>query len=151
MPGLTRSWFHNILQKMKQRKIPVKMFLPGIAWFFVVATLTLMPGSDVPEIGWMDKIPNFDKLVHAGLFGGLTFLFCLPYFKSTFSHRKKINHFIRITFAVIIWGITVEFLQKYFIPGRDFELLDWAADSAGALIALWLCIRILKHFEKNFQ
>jgi VanZ family protein len=110
-----------------------------------------MPGSDVPEIGWMDKIPNFDKLVHAGLFGGLTFLFCLPYFKSIFSHRKKINHFIRITFAVIIWGITVEFLQKYFIPGRDFELLDWAADSAGALIALWLCIRILKHFEKNFQ
>ncbi len=135
---------------MKQRKIPVKKFLPGIAWFFIVAILTLMPGSDVPEIGWMDAIPNFDKLVHAGLFGGLTFLFCLPYFKSPFSHRQKINHFIRITFAVIIWGITVEFLQKYFIPGRDFDLLDWAADSVGALIALWLSIEILKRLEKKY-
>jgi VanZ family protein len=51
---------------------------------------------------------------------------------------------------VIIWGITVEFLQKYFIPGRDFELLDWAADSVGALIALCLSIRILKHLEKKY-
>ena len=136
---------------MKQRKIPVKNFLPGIAWFFIVALLTLMPGSDVPQIGWMDAIPNFDKLVHAGLFGGLTFLFCLPYFKSSFSHRQKINHFIRITLAVITWGITVEFLQKYFIPGRDFELLDWAADSAGALIALWLSIRILNYLEKKYM
>jgi VanZ family protein len=135
---------------MEQRKIPLKKFLPGIAWFFVVAVLTLMPGSDVPEIGWMDVIPNFDKLVHAGLFGGLVFFFCLPYFKSSFSERQKINHFIRITIAVIIWGITVEFLQKYFIPGRDFELLDWAADSVGALIALWLSIRILKHLEKKY-
>lgn len=136
---------------MKQRKIPVKNFLPGIAWFFIVAVLTLMPGSDVPQIGWMDAIPNFDKLVHAGLFGGLTFLFCLPYFRSSFSHRQKIYHFIRIALAVIIWGITVEFLQKYFVPGRDFELLDWAADSVGALIALWLSIRILKYLEKKYM
>jgi VanZ family protein len=134
---------------MKQLKIPIKKFLPGIAWFFVVAILTLMPGSDVPEIGWMDAIPNFDKIVHAGLFGGLAFLFCLPYIKSPFSSQQKKNHFIRITLAVIIWGITVEFLQKYFIPGRDFELLDWAADSVGALIALWLSIRILKDLERK--
>lgn len=148
---LIRRWFHKIFQKMKQQIIPIKKFLPGIAWFFIVAILTLMPGSDVPQIGWMDAIPNFDKLVHAGLFGGLTFLFCLPYFKSAFSHRQKINQFIRIALAVITWGITVEFLQKYFVVGRDFELLDWAADSAGALIALWFSIRILKYLEKKYM
>jgi len=53
--------------------------------------------------------------------------------------------------AVITWGITVEFLQKYFVVGRDFELLDWAADSAGALIALWFSIRILKYLEKKYM
>jgi VanZ family protein len=134
---------------MEERKIGVKRFLPGIAWFFLVSILTLMPGKDVPEVGWLDKIPNFDKLVHAGLFGALAFLFSLPYFKSPSSQRQKLNHFIRITLAVIIWGITVEFLQKYFIPGRDFELLDWAADSLGAVIALWLSIRITKQLNKN--
>ncbi|MDQ2720305.1 MAG: VanZ family protein [Bacteroidota bacterium] len=138
---------------MEEKKIPLKKFFPGIAWFFIVAILTLMPGRDLPKIGWLDRIPNFDKLVHAGLFGGLTLLFCLPYFKTRLSFQKKINNFIRIALAVSIWGITVEFLQKYFIPGRDFELLDWAADSAGALIAFFLCRKIIstKFLKYNIQ
>ena len=70
-------------------------------------------------------------------------MFCLPYFKAPFSFQKKTNYFIRIALAASIWGITVEFLQKYFIPGRDFELLDWAADSTGALIAFFICQMIV--------
>lgn len=134
---------------MEQQKIPFKKFLPGIAWFFIVAVLTLMPGSDIPKIGWMDNIKNFDKIVHAALFGGLVLFFYLPYFKSRFSRRQKINYLVRICLATIVWGITVEFLQRFYIPGRDFDLLDWAADSAGALIALWICIKIMKHFEEK--
>ncbi len=134
---------------MESQKIPFKKFLPGIAWFFIVGILTLMPGSDIPKVGWLDKIKNFDKVVHAGLFGGLTFLFCLPYFKSAFSYHRKINHFIRVALAAIVWGITVEFLQKYFVPGRSFDLSDWAADSAGVLISLWLCIRVVKYLYSS--
>ena len=129
---------------MEQQKISFKKFLPGIAWFFILAILTLMPGSDVPKVSWLDNIKNFDKIVHAGLFGGLTFFFFLPYFKSGISFRQKINSLIRISLAAIVWGITVEFLQRFYIPGRDFDLLDWAADSAGVLIASWVCIRIMK-------
>lgn len=129
---------------MEQQKIPFKKFLPGIAWFFIVAVLTLMPGSDVPKVGWLDSIKNFDKLVHAGLFGGLTFLFFLPYFKTKFTLQKKRNYLIRISLAVIVWGITVEFIQRFYIPGRDFDLLDWAADSVGVFIAFWICIKIIK-------
>ncbi len=135
---------------MEEQKIPLKRFLPGIAWFFIIAVLTLIPGSDLPEVGWLDKIKNFDKLVHAGLFGGLTFLLCWPYFKSPLSFHKKINYFIRIALAASVWGLTVEFLQKYFIPGRDFELLDWAADSVGVLISFWLCRTIVStKYSKN--
>lgn len=132
---------------MDQKRIPFKKFLPGIAWFFIVAILTLMPGRDVPEVGWLDSITGFDKVVHGGLFGGLVFLFSIPYLKSHLSHRQKINQFTRITIAVILWGITIEFLQKYAVVGRDFELLDWAADSFGAVLALWLIKRILKSIE----
>lgn len=134
---------------MEQQKIPFKKFLPGIAWFFIVGVLTLMPGSDVPKVGWLDNIKNFDKIVHAGLFGGLTFLFFLPYFKARLTLQKKRNYLIRISLAAIVWGITVEFIQKFYIPGRDFDLLDWAADSAGVLIAFWICIKIIKHFNRN--
>jgi hypothetical protein len=149
MQKLMKSWFLNYFSKMENSGISYKNFLPGIAWFFIVGILTLMPGKDVPKVDFLDAIPQFDKLVHAGLFGGLVFLFCLPLIKYPISHRKKIYHFIRIALAAIVWGITVEFLQKYFIPGRDFDLLDWAADSAGVLIALWLVFRFLRYFENK--
>ena len=134
---------------MEQQIISLNKFLPVIAWFFIVAILTLMPGRDVPKVSWLDNIKNFDKVVHAGLFGGLSFLFFLPYFKTGFSLKQKRNYLIRISLAVIVWGITVEFLQRFYIPGRDFDLLDWAADSAGVLIAFWICIKIIKHFENK--
>jgi hypothetical protein len=142
------SWFRKYLN-MENQKIPFKMFLPGIAWFFIVGLLTLMPGNDVPKVSWLDNIPNFDKIVHAGLFGGLTFLFCLPYFKANFSFQKKINYFIKIAMASSIWGLTIEFLQKFVVISRDFDLLDWAADTVGAIIAFWLCKKILKYINRE--
>ncbi|MEP6947871.1 MAG: VanZ family protein [Ginsengibacter sp.] len=122
------------------QKISIKKFLPGIAWFFIVLVLTCLPGRDIPKIGWLNKI-YFDKWVHIGMFGGLTFLFCWPLYNSDFSTQKRINYFIKIATAASIWGLTIEFIQRFYIPGRSFDLLDWAADSLGALIALWFCVK----------
>ena len=123
-------------------RISIKKFLPGIAWFFIVLVLTCLPGNDIPQVGWLDKIPFFDKWVHIGLFGGLTFLLCWPFYKSNFSAKQRLFYFIKIAIAVSIWGLTIEFIQKYFVISRDFELLDWAADSFGALIAFWISKKI---------
>jgi hypothetical protein len=113
-------------------------FLPGIAWFLFVLVLICLPGEDVPEEpGWLN-IPDFDKLVHAALFGGIVFWFCMPFKKSIISRQDKINIFIKIAIATIVWGITTEYIQKFFIDGRQFDLLDWAADSAGAVIAFFV-------------
>ena len=128
---------------MEENKISLKKFLPGLAWFFVVGILTLMPGKDVPEVGWLN-FPNIDKFVHVVLFGGLTLLFCLPYSKTGFSFLKKRNIFIRISLSMILWGLMIEVIQKFFVPGRDFEWLDWLADSVGVLVAFWICIKVIK-------
>jgi VanZ family protein len=134
---------------MKDKKIPFIYFLPGIAWFFIVGVLTLMPARDVPEVSWLDKIPNFDKLVHAGLFGGLAFLFVFPLFYSDMPLKQKWNYSVKISLASIVWGITIEFLQKFFVPSRDFDLLDWAADAFGVIVAFWVIVRILKYSQKK--
>ncbi len=134
---------------MENKKIPFKYFLPGIAWFFIVGILTLMPAKDVPEVGWMDNIPNFDKFVHAVLFGGLVFLFSLPFIKSHLSKKQKVNFLIRISLAAVIWGITIEFLQKFYVPSRDFDLLDWAADSVGVILSFSFVIIILKRIGRE--
>ena len=124
------------------KKISFKKFIPGIAWFFVVLVLTCLPGKDIPTIGWLDKI-YFDKWVHIGMFGGLTFLFCFPLYKSYLSNKEKLHYFAKIAIAASIWGLAIEFIQKFYVIGRSFDLLDWAADSTGAFIAFLIS-------KKNF-
>jgi len=119
------------------KDIGVMKFLPGIAWFLFVLILICLPGKSIPEAGWLDFI-DFDKLVHAGLFGGIVILFCRPFRKDPMERNEKIRLFIRITLATCIWGITTELIQKYFVTGRQFDLLDWAADSLGAIIAFFI-------------
>jgi hypothetical protein len=113
-------------------------FLPGIAWFLFVLILICLPGQSLPEAGWLDSI-DFDKFVHAGLFGGIVFLFCMPFRKASLERNEKVNLFLKISLATCIWGITTEFIQKFFVTGRQFDLLDWAADSFGAMIAFFVC------------
>ena len=114
--------------------------MPGIAWFFVVLFIMCLPGEEIPTVDWLNRI-SFDKLVHIAVFGLLAVLFCWPFNKSGLSRRERLQYFIKISMAVSIWGLAIEFIQKFFIPGRSFDLLDWAADSIGALLAYWFCRR----------
>jgi hypothetical protein len=119
--------------------IGIKKFIPGIAWFFLVLVLICTPGEDLPKVGpWFQQI-DFDKFIHVGIFAVLAFLFMYPIFKSSLTKRQQWQYCIKIALATCIWGITTELLQKYFIPGRSFDLMDWAADSLGGLVALIFC------------
>ena len=122
------------------KQINLKKFLPGIAWFFVVLVLICTPGEDIPKVGWLDKL-SFDKLVHVGVFGLLAILFMLPFAFTPRTNREKIQYFLRIATATCIWGVTTEFIQKYLVSGRSFDLFDWAADSLGALAAFIFCTK----------
>ena len=118
-----------------------KKFIPGIAWFFLVLILICLPGDDLPQADdWMSTI-FFDKWVHAGLFSVLAFLFMLPFCKRDIPQKNKWIVIIKIALSVSIWGLMTEFIQKFFIPGRSFDLLDWAADSIGVLFAMLICWR----------
>lgn len=87
-----------------------------------------MPGSDIPEFNFFDVI-HFDKWVHAGLFATLTFLLSFP-----FKKYLPRNHFvyIAIPIAALIYGILMEFVQKYF--QRDYDVADMVADGVGCLM-----------------
>ena len=113
-------------------------FIPGIAWFLIVMVLLFAPGNEFPSTKWFGDI-QIDKLVHAGVFGLLGLLFMIPVGLSKMGKREKLQYFIRIVLAISIWGLTSEFIQKYWAIGRNFDLLDWLADSIGALIAFLYC------------
>ena len=126
------------------KSLSVKRFIPGIAWFFLILVLICLPGSDIPTAAtWMNDI-YFDKWVHAGLFAVLTFLFIYPLARLNFTKTVKKSMAIKFAIAIWLWALTTEFIQR-FIPDRSFDLLDWAADSLGILIAFtWCRIKYLK-------
>lgn len=122
------------------KPVSFKNFLPGIAWFFIILILICLPSDEIPEpSGWFQwiKLIQFDKLVHTGLFAVLTFLFIQPFTRAGYSKKQQWNLFLWIALAGCIWGLTTELIQKFFVPSRQFDLIDWTADSLGVLLALF--------------
>jgi hypothetical protein len=140
----------SLLDKREQYKIGINKFIPGIAWFFLIAFLMLLPGKDIPQVGWLEDI-HFDKWVHTGSFMIMSFLFSWIFYKTEYAPAVRLNYFIKIAVAASIWGLVIEFLQKFYIPGRSYDLLDWLADSVGSFIGLLLSIRYLKEDRRFFK
>lgn len=131
--------------------IHISKFYPGIAWFFLVLIAVCIPGYDLPKVDkWLIEI-NFDKLIHVGLFAVLAYLFMHPLIKSSLPQSEKRNYLIKIAIATIIWGITTEFIQKFFIPGRSFTLGDWLADGLGGIVALFYGMWRLTKMQQSSQ
>jgi VanZ like family len=119
--------------------LPIKKFIPGITWFFVVLVLVCTPGYNLPKVDkWLIEI-SYDKLIHVGIFGILALLFMYPIAKSTLGKKEKWHYCIKIAMATAIWGLTTELIQKYFIPSRSFDLTDLLGDALGGLGALLFC------------
>ncbi len=115
-------------------KIPFYNFLPGIAWFFVVMVLICLPGQDIPSNNIFARL-HIDKIVHAGIFGLMVILFVRPIAMSSIDKALKRQYYFRIAVSVAIWGLATEFIQLYFVPGRSFDLWDFAADAVGCALA----------------
>ena len=116
--------------------------------FVLIFILLSMPSSGEPGIGWLSyllELPYADKIIHVGLFGSLAlslFFHFEQYSNVSFrSTRAKALSLI----LCIVFGIGMEFYQKYFVPSRGFELGDMLADAIGALLALPF-FNMVKHF-----
>lgn len=115
------------------------------AWTLTAVTLgailwlTLAPhplgGSHNP---WFE---GEDKVVHAIMFGALTFAIFID--RTHGGLRRVTPGFAFITFLVSTgFGVAIEFLQRAMDMGRSFDPMDMLADGAGALIVaiVWLLI-----------
>lgn len=114
-------------------------FIPGFIFLAITIYLLCLPGnSSFPASWWFRKIPQFDKLVHIGMFGMLCFLFHLPAWKSNLQNKDRQRWFWFISISFILYGTAMEFVQRELVVGRSFEEADILADAVGALGALAL-------------
>src|SRR5664279_5086729 len=104
---------------------------PSVIWTLIIFILLALPGMMLPNEQHF-SIPHLDKLVHIVLFGSFVFLWSF-YFSTKTENGNLRRKYLRITIIACLYGIGMELVQKYFIPNRDFDLLDIAADIAGAI------------------
>jgi len=112
---------------------------PAWVWMILVTILLILPGSAFPQENWMSKL-WLDKWIHIGLFAVMVFLWC---WSLTGNEKEKAllqNRFLWITLFAFAYGTGMEFVQKYFVANRSFDIGDIAADGIGALTG-WLFSR----------
>ena len=119
-------------------------FVPAIAWFVISLILLTLPGSSFPKENWFDKI-WLDKWVHIGMFALMVTLWCWAMLKKYSVSTRLRTIFIGIGLVCLIYGTGMEFVQKYFINNRSFDVGDIIADAVGCTLGVLFCrIRYIK-------
>jgi len=98
-----------------------------------------MTNSDTFDKVPIINIPNIDKIIHFGMYFGLTSVLILE-------NRKALRgaySLILIAFIALFYGILIEFMQAAFTVTRTGNIYDALADLAGILasILLWLWLK----------
>ena len=107
-----------------------------LLWAPVLAMLAvqvvLSSRSQLPPLPLLHHLPGSDKIVHAGWF----FLLGLLAYRAARSGegwpRRRTT--LVLILGALLWGISDE-AHQFFVPGRDVEAADVAADVAGAAVA----------------
>jgi VanZ family protein len=120
--------------------------LPALTWTIIIFVLLALPGKMLPDESHMG-IPQLDKYVHLILFGSFVFLWSF-YFSVQRGKENLQGLYLRIVVIACLYGTAMEFIQKYFIPNRDFDLYDIAADVAGA-IGGYIILRLVIKWNNN--
>jgi VanZ family protein len=105
---------------------PLFAFLPALLYAGIIYALSAQshPLAFLPH-----EFLAQDKLLHAGEYAGLAGLLVVGLRRAGLSWRGAL---VAAVALVSLYGATDEFHQS-FVPGRDADVLDWVADTAGAV------------------
>jgi VanZ family protein len=112
------------------------LFITGtLVWFVVTVILMTLPGSTLPKARWFE-IVHMDKWVHIGMFGILVYLALQSLYTPGAHTRNSVAAWPLL--AGIAYGTAMEFVQKYWVSNRSFDVWDIVADSVGCFLAYGL-------------
>lgn len=114
----------------------MKTWLWVIAEIVIIFVLLSLPGNNFHTTSnWFGYIP-IDKIVHIVLFGSLSFSIFYHFEHLKNKRYKTIRAKAYVLIFCMLYGIAMEYYQKYFVPSRGFEVADMLADTVGAMVAL---------------
>jgi VanZ family protein len=108
----------------------------ALIWMAVIFYLSHQSSLPTPEL-----LPGQDKLFHALAYGVLGSLLLMSCRLGKDSYTKiQMNRSILIA---SLYGISDE-IHQYFVPGREADVMDWVADTLGALMAVLAIAFVVK-------
>ena len=109
----------------------------------LIIVLLSIPGSAIPKVNI--GLQHVDKLVHFILFGIFPVLWSYYFIqkKGKTNWKQLIVLFCIIS---ILLGISLEYVQHYFVVNRDFDVIDIIADTLGAIVFGILLIIIERRY-----
>ncbi|MCR5613710.1 MAG: VanZ family protein [Treponema sp.] len=113
----------------------VKKILKWIPALIIVCVSWYLSG--MPKIRHLPTFRNADKVIHFLCFGALSFWVA---FACNIKTYKKIW---LPTLIVSVYGIIDE-IHQCFTPGRSCSVLDWCADTVGAVVGAVLFVFVIK-------
>jgi VanZ family protein len=119
-------------------------FLPGFIFLGISLFLLTLPGSSIPSGWFFIHIPQFDKIVHIGMFGLLCLCYHYPAYTSTLTSRQKTSWYWLVSLLGVAYGVAMEFVQRDMVANRSFEGADILADMVGCLVALAISVSFFR-------
>lgn len=117
-----------------------RYWLPFVLWALGIFTASSIPGAAFPD----SPIFSHDKILHFIVFFGFAFLLERALHHQTrYPSLSRHSHLATLV-AAILYASLDEFHQA-FVPGRDPDVYDLMADTAGAIgavILVWLLNRL---------
>lgn len=123
------------LQQYGSSAMKFTSFIPAIIWFIISTVLLALPGNDLPQSSFFN-FPYFDKMVHFTMFFLLTVFFSYPFTIRLHNKQAIKSWFVSIALYALAYGIVMEFVQKFFVLGRSFDVADVMFDGLGSLVGM---------------
>lgn len=118
------------------------LFLLSLIFYCSSLTPDQIPHWDIP---YLDKFEHFFVYAALGFAFGRAFTYPI---RLVDDRRLYLRAMIFSGLACLIWGILDEFHQS-FVPGRDVELADVAADTLGGFFGAYLSL-VYRGIVKRF-
>jgi VanZ family protein len=101
----------------------------------IIYCLLIYLQSSYPSLEKMPDFPNMDKMLHGGAYALLGFLFYRALRTGRLGGRVFLLIFLSSVLATL-YGVSDE-IHQHFVPSRNADIMDVAADLAGSIIGAW--------------
>ena len=132
------------MQKTLQKVVNYKFTILTVA-IIIFLSLTGSENINTPKIF---KFKNADKLIHFGMYGFLTLVYLIE--RTGFINKKTKQNKTKWFYVmwIILIGVVIEIGQPI-IAGREKDVWDFIANTAGVILAYFAFLVICKYYNFN--